>query len=758
MIQHLTKLLLLALLLLPIKVHAQTKNHNPRVTQWLLTIGKLWKNANIEDQSLLLRRILQQSQKHPSDIRSSCQTLLQNEKDPKLLQLWQTLNSQSPHSNPFQTKTNSSIETLLQKHDDGSPLEQAARYLLFIRLLDKNTTKLGKLIPELLQQHPQHPFLLLQNNSLKLQAKWRNSRKLFLAILPPKKITALKRAKIAQNFQMTQFGRRGQPTTTKHTEWQNAWILLQTDSSVTLLHDNLRTQIHHKKIPKHHIQTLENEIWERLSSSIKPKKHSFPSLTTQFSLPTETLLIAYYAHLCKRPSLALRLREYAELAFKKLKLQGSLDQNAAQELSKTLNRTLDSFLISKPRKQTLAWLSKVQRSLKNTPIANRAHTLKPLLESLTKDPKPPLGYSKQQRLLRALYDMRDQTVSHTMIDSNSFLTQSFPAFQTLRELGWFSIPQLIELLDDPRPTRAYTQWKTFPPNILNHGQVAKLYLNAILGLPLESLIKSDPKASNDSFKKAAQAWWQNNQQKDLITFRIEQLQGPNSHQPHALLLDLLHKAKTRAAIKHKLRDLFSKETRPDVLLEWLEILTPYKDLQFDPKIVQILKTNNLTLVRKATKLLLEIQKNPKGIPFLEQQLAIKPSPHNDQDIEDSLLLLHKHNSNKHLQLAQFHLLNMARRNHYPEDYLSQLPDSPPLRSLLQKIAQVSRTPFPPQDKDDKSSSLSFEDEYKDFGPQDQAAIQLAKLLKIKEATLFPEKTKKSPKARDIQIKKLLTKN
>lgn len=86
----------------------------------------------------------------------------------------------------------------------------------------------------------------------------------------------------------------------------------------------------------------------------------------------------------------------------------------------------------------------------------------------------------------------------------------------LVELGWEAIPALIELIDDPRPTRSLGYWRNFAPDsyhVLTYGDCALQVLQQITGQSFyeRSSTSSYPSTDGPSpTKKRAQAWWAEN--------------------------------------------------------------------------------------------------------------------------------------------------------------------------------------------------------------------------------------------------------
>lgn len=733
-----------------------------RVVRWLQSMGQLWSRVNVEDKAVIYRRIYLQRKRFPKDARRGAKILAQSDKDETRRKMWKELSEPLESPDPFEGPVHRSIKELLENHDQGSILEQTVNYCKFLRLLDKEKGNMSTALRRLQRKFPKNPWVAMQFHFAKKGSTWKYYRQTLTLIEAPKNIEKLKRCDYRIEWTESSFGGSGTHSSRKRSRLARAWVL-RSDSEKTakkgmlwcqLFCDDLGEQ--GRRVELKNIRSFESEVFERLGTGIKkPKASMEPSFRTPLTLPSETLLMAYYADLRGRKTLAYRMFEFAEHAFKKLNMKGSLHNQLRKELMPYVQRKLSSRIVNDSYRNQERYLRKIIQSMKDTPIRERALKLRPLVREMGKEKRPSAGSTDADRLKQAVFDIRNQKSETVGLDASSVLNWKSDAFQTFSKLGLKSVPTLIKLLDDPRPTRAYQSWKLFPIKNLSYAEVAQLYLEELLSYDLDLEVGEGKKLSGLELKTAAQKYWESYGDTTLTGHCLKLIKKDALIQAKPIAALLVKDEKARGAAKADIQRHFKKVKDQYLREDWLEILIPFKDLDLDSELKKELQSKSVDTRLLIARLLWKHRKDSSGIKALVELLRSKQSEAREiiekSNLYEALLFLQSHKIENWWPLLKNYSVEATKNGLDVVEVLKKEKDSPALRRLLGRLAVIPRS----SNEGFRLAELKSGRQYSQFAPQDSAAIFLASLFKVSEDQLFPKGKAQSPKKRDKLIRAFL---
>lgn len=736
-----------------------------RVVRWLQSMGQLWSRVNVEDKAVIYRRIYLQRKRFPKDARRGAKILAQSDKDETRRKMWKELSEPLEKPDPFESPVHRSISELLESHDQGSVLEQTVNYCKFLRALDKEKGTMSTALRRLQRKFPKNPWVAMQFHFAKKGSTWKYYRQTLTLIEAPKNIDKLKRCDYL--IEWTEYGLggwRGPQTTENKSRLARAWVLRSEsekkakDGKVRcdLFCDDLGEQ--GQEVELKNIRSFESEIFERLGTGIKkPKATLEPSFRTPLTLPSETLLMAYYADLRGQKTLAYRMFEFAEHAFKKLNMKGSLHNQLRKELVPYVQGQLNSRIVHDSYRNQERYLRKIIRSMKDTPLRERALKLRPFVKEMIKEKRPKTGSTDADRLKQAVFDIRNQRSETVGLDSSSVLNRKSEAYQAFSKLGLKSVPTLIKLLDDPRPTRAYQSWKLFPIKNLNYAEVVNLYLEELLSYDFDLEVSEGKNLNGLELKAAAQKYWENYGDSTLLGHCLKLIKRETLIQTRSIVATIVKDEKARAAAKADIQRHFKKVQDPYLREDWFEIIIPYSDLGLDSEVKKELNSDDLDRRLHVARLLWEHRKDKAGVKavadFLTKNEDKAEKVIENSDIREALLFLRDQKVENWWSLAQTYSVEGTKGGVDLIEVLESEKDSPALRRFLARLAAIPRL-----NKGRvrlRLQTLRTGREYADFAAQDSAAILLASLFKVSEDQLFPKGKSQSAKKRDKLIRAFL---
>lgn len=173
-------------------------------------------------------------------------------------------------------------------------------------------------------------------------------------------------------------------------------------------------------------------------------------------------------------------------------------------------------------------------SLPKNKFTEEAKEMVALYKRLIKEDKKWIESTKQElekmnpaeKVAYWMYKLRDADAEQIMqpgsccaiarYSSYENATESYPPVELAR-LGWTAIPELIEHMGDPRPTRCMGYWRDFMPasfHLLSYGDCCQQIFGVITDIPIHELQKDNygktDKARALIIKLRAMKWWNEN--------------------------------------------------------------------------------------------------------------------------------------------------------------------------------------------------------------------------------------------------------
>lgn len=446
-------------------------------------------------------------------------------------------------------------------------LEEAGGYLAFLSHLDALWAKEPATATTLLRKHAGHPWiepqLALLAHEAVLKPLLAESARLDLP-----SVKDLQRVEVVTLRGAFKDGVIWRP---------RGWLLDRNARSFHVFHDDLDARIYTREpvptptrlrlkrdlraeptLPCWRPLDFQGEVY-RLLGAGPPDEFAFLLAYRNGSLhtPSQAILLARWALERARRGLALRLMVRAtELHARYQNRNTPLGHAIAADYAQNRwLRGVKRFGEGAPREELKARFREV---LKRFPGSEYAERAKALLVGIEPQLAAERSYrvpnwkawqrlSTEEKLRHLVFNLKDldgQQLSQPGSCSVFSASQRFPPGAPPRprpgqffgpgtsvadrfiDLGWLSIPTLIELIDDRRPTRSLGYWRTFAPDsflVLTYGDAAVQILERICG---ERFSASSEYVSVDgagSVKAAALGWWKKHGQESEFETRASRL-------------------------------------------------------------------------------------------------------------------------------------------------------------------------------------------------------------------------------------------
>lgn len=721
---------------------AQAQDQNVAIRNWLRSMGQLWLRAKPDDRAILFRKVWHHRALNPETIQKAAKTLERRERRGALRDFFSVLAAPVEEQDVLEENSDLSLAELLSRSKNGDALIQAKRYSQFLKALDKEKGSQSKALKRLSKTHKRHPWLQDQKLFVKGERRWLAMKKIFEAVPKPIGMATLKRCHFTDSD-----GNSGNVTRT-------GWLCPSKVVKFACYTDDM-TMHKYDSPPTFVTLSFETDVFLTLGTTIKaPIKGDFDFMKRGPSLPTRTLVMAYYAETLGRRSLALRLFQYAERAFKTLKLKGTLKELARGEICESLWRDCASYLINGQWSRALSIAEKVKKSLKGAYYYDSCANIVPGLRTMVGEKRPPAGDDVKSRLKRAVYDLRNTRSEQWGMPGGIQISER-GAMGTFMDIGWEAIPTLIDLIDDPRPTRVHSRWRAWtPPFIYDYGSLAESALARVIGVDFGKLIDWEVKpGEGKGLKERAKIWWKKNEGLGQVAYSLKIIESKPLKDCAAMLDKILKTKESRTKVGPALCKILKKTINADDRRIWLRGLARYPELGLKPVLKSELQHSNLMNAVLAAELLQKHYKDTSARAVIEKRLedCSKAKKVDDYDVDLAFQYLRQVGSTRILDLAEKIAKALSTTDSAVFKVLKEENDSPQSRRIFLLLMRRPRT--------EESSTTGFSDgrSYRNYVTKDEATVFLAERLGMDEKDVFPCPACKGEDARDKRIEEIIKK-
>lgn len=720
---------------------AQAQDQNAAVRNWLRSMGQLWLRAKPDDRAILFRKVWHHRALNSETIQKAAEALAKRERRKPLRDFFSVLAAPVEEQDPLEEDSDLSLAELLSRSKNGDALAQAKRYSQFLKALDKEKGSQSKAIKRLNKAHKRHPWLQDQKLFVKGERRWLAMKKLFEAVPKPIGMATLKRCHFSDSD-----GNSGNVTRT-------GWLCPSKVVKFACYTDDM-TMHKYDSPPTFVTLSFETDVFLTVGTTIKvPVKGDFDFMKRGPSLPTRTLVMAYYAETLGRRSLALRLFQYAERAFKTLKLKGTLKDQAREEICESLWRKCASYLIQGQWSRALPIAEKIKKSLKGATCYDFCAPIVPGLRTMVGEKRPPAGDDVKSRLKRAVYDLRNTRSEQWGMPGGVQISER-GAMGTFMDIGWEAIPTLIDLIGDRRPTRVHSRWRAWtPPSISDYGDLAQVALRRVVGVDFRELIDWEVKrGEGKSLKARAKIWWARVEKLGQVQYCLKVIKSRPLKDCARMAGNLLKTKEGREKVGPGLTKIFLETKDVSDRRIWMRTLAPYPELGIKPALKAELNHPTFSNAIVAANLLLEHYRDTSVRGTIEKRLEDLPKAKeiSDYDVTQAFYYLEKVESKRVIDLAEIIVKASSAADEAVFSMLNEKDDSPQIRKILLILTRRPRT------KDNSSTSFGDGRVFDGYVTKDEAAILLSHYLGRKE-DLFPYPACKGVKERDKRIEEFLKK-
>lgn len=722
---------------------AVAQSQGDAVRGWVRAMGQLWLRADPEDRAVLFRKVWHHRSLNGKPIRDAAKSLVKSERRKALRDFYTVLAAPIAATDPFEEKSDLSLDGLLEQSQRGNALARTVRYSHFLQALDKEKGSLSSVLRRLNKKHKSHPWLKAQKTVVKGERGWNALKPMLAAVQRPLGMSNLKRCRFV--YEVSE----------RSSVSLSGWLLKSKTAKFACYGDDL--YIHkYDQAPTFLSLSFETDVLLKIGTTIKAsdKEGLERLLESSMSLPTTTLVLAYYAESLGRRTLAMRLFQYAERAFKTLKLKGSMKDLARGEICEKLWRRCAGFLIDGQWSMALSLAERVKKHLKGAYYYDSCADIVPGLRTMVKEKRPPAGEDTKSRLKRAVYDLRNTRSQQWGMPGGIQLGEG-GAMGVFVEIGWEAIPTLIELIGDERPTRVSSQWRAWsPPSIYDYGSLAESALQRIIGQEIRKILeleKSEKKYKN--FKERARAWWARDGKLGRVKVTLKFLRTGRDEELGAMVDKLLTNAKMRGEAGPEICRIFRGKKDPELRRRWMEVLGSYPDLGIEPDLRAELKSENFKNVLVAAEVLLQHFKDAEPCKIIEARLDrfLRGAKIDEYSVSDALQYIKKAKSKRFMAILEEYSKKFSVLDQAIFDLLKDEADSKESRRILVR--------FMVRPRKNVRSSTRYSDGrfYLNLEVKDEATMVLAARLGIDEKSVFPCPQCKEGKARDIRIDEIIKK-
>lgn len=743
---------------------AQDSTPRPAVVAWVRRTAALWARADVETRSLLALRLWTERARS-DEVAAAARLLTARAAAGSPRELLDALGRRPVEPDPFAPPaTEPELAALLAASDDGDPLDQAGRYLTFLRRLDAGGADLASTLRRLKPSVARHPWVRAQRPVLAARARWRELQGR-LPALPLPDLQQLQRVRLW-------LVEGGEPRSL------GGWLLRRDGEAFVALGDDLaRRELRwgsagedprpgaasRGALPRYEPEPFERAALARLAAG--PRREPLPGAPSlALSYPSETLLLATIAERLGRPGLAVRLHGLAEASQRAADAETALRDAFTGETADRLWRAAAELLLARRRAEALPLVEALaaEPGFAGTTEQERCVELLPGVRRAL-EPAPPAGEGLEARLALLSYRLQEQPGEQLSFPGGPSFVGTGPAEELVR-IGWPAVPALIALLDDPRPTCVAGRWRPgSPPYVYTVGEVASRILTAILGAPLREVVAPGGFAgSRAELRPSAEAWWGRVGPAGPVAFGLARLDEALARRAREgrgefpwRLIESLTRSETVREASPELLERARAASGPEEQARWLSALARSPLLVSDARLKDALDSGEPSIVRAAAWALIARGDETAALARagLERQidveLTVSRGPRADF-LRSALELLTRRPTPALLALADRISQATADVDREVLAAVRALPDEALARVVLARLARRPR-------RATTGSTTSFGDgrSYSAFTEQDEAALLLAERLGEDPRALFPLPACEAPRERDAQIEALL---